>query len=103
MIAYHWSPRDRRESILRLGLLVPTRHPRLVAPVVCSEGHRNVISVNSVAMDTRIAGMWTGSLRARPCPIWRSAVSPAGTRSWPSIQIGTGSTKAGDPTIRPLK
>lgn len=41
MIAYHWSPRDRRESILRLGLLVPTRHPRLVAPVVCSEGHRN--------------------------------------------------------------
>lgn len=41
MFAYHWSPRDRRESIKRRGLLVPKRHPRIITPVTCSEGHRN--------------------------------------------------------------
>lgn len=41
MIGYHWSPLDRRNSIKKHGLLVPSRHPVLVAPVVCSDGHRN--------------------------------------------------------------
>jgi hypothetical protein len=41
MIGYHYSPTANRLSINRHGLLVPTHHPFLVQPVVCSEGHRN--------------------------------------------------------------
>ncbi|AZS12541.1 hypothetical protein HWB99_gp005 [Mycobacterium phage DrLupo] len=41
MIGYHWSPADRHDSIRKHGLLVPTKHPKLVVPVTCSEGHRN--------------------------------------------------------------
>jgi hypothetical protein len=41
MIGYHYSPIENGESIARHGLLVPTRHPKLTAPMVCSEGHRN--------------------------------------------------------------
>lgn len=41
MIGYHWSPIERRNSILKHGLLIPLKHPKLVEPVVCSEGHRN--------------------------------------------------------------
>ncbi|PKQ59810.1 hypothetical protein B5566_02355 [Mycobacterium sp. MHSD3] len=66
MIAYHWSPRDRRESILRHGLLVPTRHPRLVTPTVCSEGHRNPYI--SLARDPHTAWWLSGGfLLLRDC------------------------------------
>lgn len=41
MIGYHWSPHHNHTSILKRGLLQPKLHPRLVTPVVCSEGHRN--------------------------------------------------------------
>lgn len=41
MIGYHWSPHVNHVSISKHGLLVPTKHPKLVAPVVCSDGHRN--------------------------------------------------------------
>ncbi|AAN02059.1 gp5 [Mycobacterium phage Barnyard] len=41
MIGYHWAPHDRYDSIRKHGLLVPTKHPRIVKPVTCSEGHRN--------------------------------------------------------------
>lgn len=41
MIAYHWSPDVNFHSIKKHGLLVPTKHPKLVVPVTCSEGHRN--------------------------------------------------------------
>lgn len=41
MIGYHYSPAANAESIRRHGLLVPTKHPRLVQPMVCSAGHRN--------------------------------------------------------------
>lgn len=41
MIGYHWSPAVNTPSIRKHGLLVPTKHPKLVVPVVCSEGHRN--------------------------------------------------------------
>jgi len=41
MIGYHYSPTRNRESIAKHGLLVPKLHPKLIQPVVCSEGHRN--------------------------------------------------------------
>jgi len=41
VIGYHYSPRENQASILKHGLLVPLRHPKLVTPVTCSEGHRN--------------------------------------------------------------
>jgi hypothetical protein len=41
MIGYHYSPATNAASITKHGLLVPTRHPKLTTPVVCSEGHRN--------------------------------------------------------------
>ena len=41
MIGYHWSPFANYESIKLYGLLVPTKHPILTQPMVCSEGHRN--------------------------------------------------------------
>lgn len=41
MIAYHWSPHCFRRSIEKHGLLVPSKHPILVVPVTCSQGHRN--------------------------------------------------------------
>lgn len=41
MIGYHYSPARNGYSIKKHGLLVPTKHPKLVVPVVCSEGHRN--------------------------------------------------------------
>ena len=40
-ISYHWSPSYNHDSIIRRGLLVPKKHPRLTTPVTCSEGHRN--------------------------------------------------------------
>jgi hypothetical protein len=41
MIGYHWSPDRNFHSIAKHGLLVPNKHPKLVVPVTCSEGHRN--------------------------------------------------------------
>jgi hypothetical protein len=41
MIGYHWSPDRNFDSISKHGLLVPIKHPRIVVPVTCSEGHRN--------------------------------------------------------------
>lgn len=41
MIGYHWSPDRNYESIAKHGLLVPSKHPKLVVPVTCTEGHRN--------------------------------------------------------------
>lgn len=41
MIGYHYSPTSNRFSIAKHGLLVPKLHPKLVVPVVCSEGHLN--------------------------------------------------------------
>lgn len=41
MIGYHYSPVCNRRTIEKHGLLVPTKHPKLVVPVVCSNGHRN--------------------------------------------------------------
>lgn len=41
MIGYHWSPDRNFDSIAKHGLLVPNKHPKLVVPVTCSEGHRN--------------------------------------------------------------
>ena len=41
MIAYHYSPVENRSSIAKHGLLVPTKHPKLVQPMVCSGNHRN--------------------------------------------------------------
>ena len=41
MIGYHWSPFRNYDSIKTYGLLVPTKHPVLTIPMVCSEGHRN--------------------------------------------------------------
>lgn len=41
MIGYHYTPARNGHSIKKHGLLVPTKHPKLVTPVVCSEGHRN--------------------------------------------------------------
>lgn len=41
MIGYHWSPDRNFDSIAKHGLLVPNKHPRIVVPVTCSEGHRN--------------------------------------------------------------
>lgn len=41
MIGYHWSPSLNERSIKRYGLLVPNKHPRIIKPMVCSEGHRN--------------------------------------------------------------
>ena len=41
MIGYHYSPFANYDSIKTYGLLVPTKHPVLTKPMVCSEGHRN--------------------------------------------------------------
>lgn len=41
MIGYHYSPATNHPSITKHGLLVPSKHPKLTTPVVCSQGHRN--------------------------------------------------------------
>lgn len=41
MIGYHYSPATNADSIKKHGLLVPSKHPKLTTPAVCSQGHRN--------------------------------------------------------------
>lgn len=54
MIGYHYSPIRNYESIAKHGLLVPTKHPKLVTPQVCSEGHRNP----HISLGRTAAGAW---------------------------------------------
>lgn len=69
MIAFHWSPCERRASIWHHGLLVPSKHPELVTPTVRPRGTR--ASHISLATTPDIAWQLSGEfllLRATATP-----------------------------------
>lgn len=73
MIGYHWSPEANEESLSKYGLLVPTRHPRLTKPLVCSEGHRNPhisLGRTPIMAWALSSGFLVSRAREQKLPIW---------------------------------